>query len=69
MTTLPKKRELLFQSKLENWAEGMDYCAIAIPQTITKSLGTPNARVGGFGYYVKLTLILQSATLIFYKQK
>ena len=24
-------RQLSFQAKLENWAEGMDYCAVAMP--------------------------------------
>lgn len=35
--------KLSFQSKLTNWAEGMDYCAIAVPATITKKLGTTAA--------------------------
>jgi hypothetical protein len=35
--------KLSFKSKLENWAEGMDYCAIAIPASVTKSLGTKTA--------------------------
>lgn len=34
---------LKFKSKLENWEEGMDYCAIAIPEKITKALGTKAA--------------------------
>jgi hypothetical protein len=33
-------RQLSFEAKLENWAEGMDYCAVAVPAKITKSLGT-----------------------------
>lgn len=28
---------------LENWAEGMDYCALAVPAKITKALGTKAA--------------------------
>ncbi|QDK36181.1 YdeI/OmpD-associated family protein [Bdellovibrio sp. NC01] len=35
--------KLSFQAKLENWAEGMDYCAIAVPAKITKTLGTTKA--------------------------
>lgn len=27
-------------AKLENWAEGMDYCAVSVPTKITKALGT-----------------------------
>lgn len=41
MDTAGKK--LSFQAKLENWAEGMDYCAIAVPTKITKTLGTTKA--------------------------
>jgi hypothetical protein len=33
-------QELSFQAKLENWAEGMDYCAVPVPAKITKALGT-----------------------------
>ncbi|MCB1603940.1 MAG: YdeI/OmpD-associated family protein [Gammaproteobacteria bacterium] len=29
-----------FDAKLENWAEGMDYCAVRVPMKITNSLGT-----------------------------
>jgi len=32
-----------FKGKLENWAEGMDYCAVPVPERITKSLGTKSA--------------------------
>lgn len=32
-----------FQSKLENWAAGMDYCALSVPARVTKSLGTKSA--------------------------
>ncbi len=37
------KKQLTFQSKMENWAEGMDYCAIPVPAKITKALGTKSA--------------------------
>ena len=33
-------RQLSFQAKLENWAEGMDYCAVRVPAKITQALGT-----------------------------
>lgn len=29
-----------FHATLENWAEGMDYCAVSVPANITESLGT-----------------------------
>lgn len=29
-----------FDADLENWAEGMDYCAVRVPAEITKALGT-----------------------------
>jgi hypothetical protein len=29
-----------FNAKLENWAEGMDYCAVEVPGKITAALGT-----------------------------
>lgn len=29
-----------FVATLENWAEGMDYCAVAVPAKITEALGT-----------------------------
>ncbi|MDP9025068.1 MAG: DUF1905 domain-containing protein [Candidatus Eremiobacteraeota bacterium] len=32
--------QLSFEATLENWAEGMDYCAVPVPATITESLGT-----------------------------
>ncbi len=31
---------LTFEAKLENWADGMDYCAVAVPAKITQALGT-----------------------------
>jgi len=33
-------RKLSFEAILENWAEGMDYCAVSVPFKITKALGT-----------------------------
>ena len=33
-------QQLSFQAKLENWAEGMDYCAVPVPAKITETLGT-----------------------------
>src|SRR5580698_9634653 len=36
-------RQLSFEAKLENWAEGMDYCAVPVPAKITKTLGTKAA--------------------------
>ena len=33
-------KQLAFDATLENWAEGMDYCAVAVPAKITKALGT-----------------------------
>jgi hypothetical protein len=36
-------RQLSFEAKLEDWAEGMDYCAVAVPAKITQTLGTTKA--------------------------
>jgi hypothetical protein len=33
-------RQVSFAAKLENWAEGMDYCAVAVPAKVTQTLGT-----------------------------
>jgi Domain of unknown function (DUF1905)/Bacteriocin-protection, YdeI or OmpD-Associated len=33
-------RNLSFEASLENWAEGMDYCAVPVPAKITEALGT-----------------------------
>jgi translation initiation factor IF-1 len=35
--------KLSFKSALENWAAGMDYCAIPVPASITATLGTTAA--------------------------
>ncbi len=40
MKESPAGKQLSFEAKLENWAEGMDYCALAVPAKITKTLGT-----------------------------
>jgi len=33
-------QKLSFEAELENWAEGMDYCAVPVPPEITQALGT-----------------------------
>ncbi|MBU2863332.1 YdeI/OmpD-associated family protein [Reinekea forsetii] len=33
-------KQFEFNAILENWAEGMDYCAVSVPSSVTKSLGT-----------------------------
>ncbi|MCX5767429.1 MAG: YdeI/OmpD-associated family protein [Gemmatimonadetes bacterium] len=33
-------QHLSFHAVLENWAEGMNYCAVAVPAAITAALGT-----------------------------
>jgi hypothetical protein len=33
-------QQLSFEAILENWAEGMDYCAVPVPAKITQALGT-----------------------------
>lgn len=33
-------QRLSFQADLEDWAEGMDYCAVRVPAEITEALGT-----------------------------
>lgn len=35
--------ELSFEATLENWAEGMDYCAVPVPARITEAVGTRGA--------------------------
>jgi hypothetical protein len=35
--------EISFEATLENWAEGMDYCAVPVPPNITETLGTHGA--------------------------
>ncbi|NJN00826.1 MAG: DUF1905 domain-containing protein [Aquincola sp.] len=36
----PAGQQMSFQADLENWAEGMDYCAVPVPAEITDALGT-----------------------------
>jgi hypothetical protein len=44
MKSLPiAGRQLSFKATLENWAEGMDYCAVPVPPKITEALGTKGA--------------------------
>ncbi len=33
-------KQLSFEATLENWAEGMEYCAVPVPAEITEALGT-----------------------------
>ena len=41
MTKTPRSGlKLVFKAKLENWAVGMDYCAVSVPEKITLALGT-----------------------------
>lgn len=41
MKTMPATgTQLSFAAELETWAEGMDYCAVAVPSAITQALGT-----------------------------
>lgn len=39
-TSLAAGGSLSFHAALENWAEGMDYCAVPVPAEITEALGT-----------------------------
>ena len=36
-------KQLSFDATLEDWAEGMNYCAVPVPATITEALGTHGA--------------------------
>ncbi|WP_234193817.1 YdeI/OmpD-associated family protein [Pseudacidovorax sp. NFM-22] len=36
----PAGKQFMFEAVLEDWAEGMDYCAVAVPAEITEALGT-----------------------------
>ncbi|QJR37612.1 YdeI/OmpD-associated family protein [Gemmatimonas groenlandica] len=41
MSTSPfAGQQLSFHATLENWAEGMNYCAVPVPAKITEALGT-----------------------------
>ena len=39
-TSLVAGQQLSFHATLENWAEGMNYCAVPVPAKITEALGT-----------------------------
>jgi hypothetical protein len=39
-TSRTATQQLSFQAELENWAEGMDYCAVPVPTNITEALET-----------------------------
>ena len=39
-TSLVAGQQLSFHAALENWVEGMNYCAVPVPAKITKALGT-----------------------------
>lgn len=41
--TIAAGKEIAFASTMENWAEGMDYCAIPVPANVTAKLGTKAA--------------------------
>lgn len=36
----PTGQTFSFEAPLENWAEGMDYCAVAVPADITEAMGS-----------------------------
>ncbi|MFT3666484.1 YdeI/OmpD-associated family protein [Piscinibacter sp.] len=36
----PAGKKLSFHAVLEDWAEGMDYCAVSVPTEVTQALGT-----------------------------
>jgi len=36
----PVGKQMMFEAELENWAEGMDYCAVPVPARVTKAMGT-----------------------------
>ena len=33
-------KRIMFKANLEDWAEGMDYCAVPVPAQVTETLGT-----------------------------
>lgn len=39
-TPLPVGKKMSFKAELEDWAEGMDYCAVPVPERVTRALGT-----------------------------
>lgn len=38
--SIPVGKQLSFEATLEDWAEGMDYCAVPVPEHVTRALGT-----------------------------
>lgn len=41
MTNTPTPgQKISFHAQLEDWAEGMDYCAVRVPAEVTEALGT-----------------------------
>lgn len=36
----PVGKRMMFRAKLKDWAEGMDYCAVPVPERVTKAMGT-----------------------------
>jgi hypothetical protein len=41
VSTLPRPgQQISFRATLENWAGGMDYCAVPVPAEVTAALGT-----------------------------
>lgn len=36
----PVGKRIVFRAKLEDWAEGLDYCAVPVPERVTKTMGT-----------------------------
>ncbi len=36
----PVGKKVTFKATLEDWAEGMDYCAIPVPPDVTEAMGT-----------------------------
>ena len=36
----PVGKKMRFSAQLEDWAEGMDYCAVPVPALVTEAMGT-----------------------------
>jgi len=36
----PVGKQMKFRAQLEDWAEGMDYCAVPVPEFVTEAMGT-----------------------------
>ncbi|NNF05465.1 MAG: DUF1905 domain-containing protein [Candidatus Eisenbacteria bacterium] len=39
-TSPPIGKRITFKAKLEDWAEGMDYCAVPVPERVSQAMGT-----------------------------